>query len=403
MKEKPEKVLLVITKSNFGGAQRYVYELALRLKKDGYNVAVALGGKGVLMQKLEAGDIKVFSLENAQRDINIFKEIKVLFNLVWIIKSFAPQIVHLNSPKIGGLGVVAAKIANLLNLFSKYGRENRLKKVVYTNHGWPFREPRPEWQLVIIRLLSWLTVFLNDKTIVLSQTEKDDVHTWPFIKNKLEIIPVGLSPFDLFNKEEALTELFDKKSAERLMSNNSKNDKKPIIVGTISELTKNKGLQYAIEGIASFKEHCPEVEIYFVIIGDGEDKQKLIQLISENKLDNFIFLAGHVDEARKYLNAFDVFLLSSVKEGLPFVILEAGFAGVPVISTSVGGIPEAIKNLETGLLIPPRRPQEIKNALIYLEEHKDIRRQMIKNFQNKIAEKYSFDSIVSKIEDLYKA
>lgn len=403
MKEKPEKVLLVITKSNFGGAQRYVYELALRLKKDGYDVAVALGGKGVLMQKLEAGDIKVFSLENAQRDINIFKEIKVLFNLVWIIKSFAPQIVHLNSPKIGGLGVIATKIANILNLFSKYGRENRLKKVVYTNHGWPFREPRPEWQLVIIRLLSWLTVFLNDKTIVLSQTEKDDVRTWPFIKNKLEIIPVGLSPFDLFNKEEALTELFDKKSAERLMSNDSKTNKKPIIVGTISELTKNKGLQYAIEGIASFKEHYPEVEIYFVIIGDGEDKQKLIQLISENNLDNFIFLAGHVDEARKYLNAFDVFLLSSVKEGLPFVILEAGFAGVPVISTSVGGIPEAVKNLETGLLIPPRRPQEIKNALIYLEEHKDIRRQMIKNFQNKIAEKYSFDSIVSKIESLYKA
>ena len=78
MKEKTSprsaKILFIITKSNFGGAQRYVFELATRLKKDGYNVAVALGGNGALKTKLEDDGIEVFSIAGAQRDISITKE-----------------------------------------------------------------------------------------------------------------------------------------------------------------------------------------------------------------------------------------------------------------------------------------------------------------------------------------
>ena len=395
MKEKtpsnqPEKILFVITKSNFGGAQRYVYELATRLSKDGHTVAVALGGNGELKIKLEDAHIEVFSISSAQRDINITKEIAVLWRLFSIFRTYKPTIVHLNSPKIGGLGAVAARLAYMFN-------RTHAGKIIYTNHGWPFNEPRPEWQQIVIRIFSWLTVFLGGTTIVLSQTERNDVTGWPFVQKKFLIIPNGVSDFELIERKIALTKLVGESRAQTWIA------EKRLIIGTISELHKNKGLTYALEGLNAYIEQYPDQKIAYIIVGEGELRNELtteIQKLSHLKPEHVV-LAGHVSDARSYLKAFDLFLLSSVKEGLPFAILEAGYAGVPVISTSVGGIPEVIQNLENGILIAPRRPQEIKNALVYLQEHPEVLEIMVTNFKKKIEQKYNFELIVADIKKLY--
>lgn len=405
-----EKILFVITKSNFGGAQRYVFELATRLKKDGNQVAVALGGTGVLKTKLEAEGIEVFPISSAQRDINITKEVKVLWKLYSIIRTYKPTIVHLNSPKIGGLGAVASRTGSLMNvLFGRrgktigadgvitYDKRPFVKKIIYTNHGWPFNEPRPEWQQIVIRLFSWLTVFLGGTTIVLSETERQDVRGWPFVQHKFVVIANGVGAFNLINKKEALDKLVGEARATEWQSEGR------TVIGTISELHKNKGLTFALDGLNSYAEQYPDHKIAYVVIGEGEQRAELesqIEKLSALK-GTEIVLAGHVNEAREYLQAFDLFLLSSVKEGLPFAILEAGYAGVPVISTSVGGIPEVIQNLENGILIPPRRPQEIKNALVYLDEHPEVKNEMIKKFRDKISDTYNFEKIVSDIKKLY--
>jgi glycosyltransferase involved in cell wall biosynthesis len=138
-----------------------------------------------------------------------------------------------------------------------------------------------------------------------------------------------------------------------------------------------------------------------LIIGAGEEKKNIQALIKENGMENRIILVGAVDEAREYLKAFDIFLMSSVKEGLPFAILEAGFAEVPVISTSVGAIPEVVQNLETGLLIHPARPLQIKNALIYMEEHPEIERTMARALKKRVAETFNFEAVSKKIKELY--
>ncbi len=410
-----KRVLLVITKSVFGGAGRYVYELATKLKEEGgapgiqkFEVAVALGGDGVLKTKLENAGIEVFPISASQRDISVTKEIRVLWRLFKIMRKYKPDIVHLNSPKIGGLGAVAARKASILNRF--FGKkENRrpISKIIYTNHGWPFNEPRPEWQLVIIRIFSWLTVFLGGTTIVLSQTEKDNVRHWPFISKRLVIIPNGLKPFNLVPKEEALKKLVGERRAEEWLKD------KWTVIGTISELHKNKGLPYGIEGVEMYIKHDAGLlnesaktierrkKTAYVIVSDGEERKNLENLIAEKSLQNNVILTGAVDEAREYLKAFDVFLMSSVKEGLPFAILESGYAEVPVISTSVGAIPEVIQNLETGMLIHPARPQQIKNALIYLEEHPEIRKHMTQALKKKVNDAFSFESVIEKIKKLY--
>ncbi|MCF7865693.1 MAG: glycosyltransferase [Candidatus Pacebacteria bacterium] len=394
--KRPEKILFVITKSNFGGAQRYVFELATRLSKEGNKVAVALGGAGVLKTKLEEAGIEIFPISSAQRDISVTKEIKVLWRLYSIVRIYKPTIVHLNSPKIGGLGAVATRIGSFIN--NMFGKGSFVKKIIYTNHGWPFNEPRPEWQQITIRIFSWLTVFVGGTTIVLSETERNDVKSWPFVQKKFSIITNGVATFNLLHKKEALTTLVGEVKAEQWLNEGR------TIIGTISELHKNKGLIFALEGLNSYIEQYPEQKIAYVIIGEGEMRSEietLIRNLSSLKPEQII-LAGHVNEAREYLQAFDLFLLSSVKEGLPFALLEAGYAGIPVISTSVGGIPEVIQNLENGILIAPRRPQEIKNALVYLNEHPEVKEQMVKKFKEKINQKYNFELIVADIKKLYE-
>ncbi len=383
MKEKPahsnapKKILYVITKSNFGGAQRYVLELAKRSKEEGHETAVALGGDGVLFDKLYELGIQTFPLSSAQRDIHLTKEVKLLYRLYTIIREYKPDVLHLNSPKIGGLGAVAGRICG--------GQE-----IIYTNHGWPFKEDRPEWQKILIRFFSWLTVFLNKKVIVLSETEKSFVKSWPLIQQKLYVVPIGVSDFSPLSKEVARSALIKEPVPEHTL-----------VLGTISELHKNKGLSYALEGLKQYIDHNPSQPILFVIIGEGEQRKNLEAQIKALNIGKNVILAGHIDNARLYLSAFDIFILSSVKEGFPYAILEAGYSNIPVISTSVGGIPEVIKNFDTGFLIPPKRPQEIKNALIYILENPSILKKVAGNLKKDITEKYSFDSVYTKTKSIY--
>jgi glycosyltransferase involved in cell wall biosynthesis len=381
----PLRILYIITKSNFGGATRYVLEMAKRAKEEGFETAVAFGGSGFLKDELEKEHIPGFSLAGAQRDIDLLKEFKLLIELIRIIHTWKPTVVHLNSPKIGGVGAVAARLLGV-------------KKIIYTNHGWPFKEDRPIWQIALIRFFSWMTILANKTIIVLSETEKDFVKNWVGAKNKISVIPNGLSEFVPKDKTEALRLLLTHtgQEAEQITNTHTR------IIGTISELHKNKGLGFALDGLQQYLDHEPHMKTLFIIIGEGERRVELETQIKALNMGKNVVLAGHVPDARNYLRAFDIFLLSSVKEGLPYAILEAGFAEVPVISTSVGGIPEVIRNFETGLLIPPKRPTEIKNALIYFDEHPEMIAAMKKNLKKLVAHTYNFNSVFERTVKLYR-
>lgn len=372
------KILYVITKSNFGGAQRYVYELATRLPKDKFQCEVVLGRAGALKTKLEEAGIPVHSIDTLGRDVNFVKDIQSFVKLYKIFRQTAPDVVHLNSPKIGAMGAVAAKLAGV-------------KKVIYTNHGWPFREQRGPVQKAVIKFLSWLTIVLGDITIVLSEKEKNDVKYWPIIEGHLRLISNSISPFDLIEKHDALLHLVGPEVTAKIENEDLR------VVGTISELHKNKGLNFAIEGIALLADK----RTVFIVIGDGEERETLERKIHDSYLGDQIFLVGAIDNARAYLHAFDYFLLSSIKEGLPYAIMEAGLAGVPVITTNVGGIPELVTNLNEGLVISPQRSQEIRHALIYVENHPEDIKRFAENLKNKISTVYNFENMLTSIIKLY--
>lgn len=122
-----EKILFLITKSNWGGAQRYVYDLAVTLDKEQFEPIVVLGGDGVLKNMLEHAHIRTISIKTLQRDVSIKKEFAFANELRKIIKEEKPSVLHVNSSKAGGVGALI-------------GRLTGVPRIIFTAHGWAFNE-----------------------------------------------------------------------------------------------------------------------------------------------------------------------------------------------------------------------------------------------------------------------
>lgn len=379
---KKKKILFVITKSNFGGAQRYVYDIARSLSPDEFEVVVAFGGEGLLKEKLTHANIRTVPIEDLERDVNIFNEIDVFFQLLKLYRREKPDVVHLNSSKIGGIGALTGRIA-------------RVPRIIFTAHGWAFNEERLWISRIIIFFLYWITLLLSHTTIAVSKQIKDQVCHLPFTTHKIMVIYNGVDQAGVFSKEEAQELLL--KHNKKMTSSISSD---AFWIGTVSELHITKGLKYAIEAVEKLVKEGRNV--VFIIISEGEERHNLQRLIEKKNLQNNVFLYGFLDVAAQYLKAFDIFTLTSISEALSYTILEAGLSESAVVASNVGGIPEIITSGETGLLVPARDPNAIASALVSLIEDENGRNQLGAQLKQKVENKFSLQKMLSETTSLYR-
>ncbi len=389
-----KKILYVITKSAWGGAQRYVYDLAARLGPDDFDIAVVCGGVGPLAKKLEIAGIRTISLSRLERDVRPGQELIVLFELVQLLGRERPDIIHLSSSKAGGLGAVAAFAAKFLssNPFDKL-RAGFNPVTVFTVHGWPFREDRPAWQRILIFLSSWLSAVLTDRLIVIDAADYRDARRF-IPESKLVLIPHGIAPPDFLPPAEARTFLAAK------IGGAAPGDA-GIVVGTTAELTRNKGLIYLIDAINQVKSQIPNHKFQTVVMGEGEERAALERRISELGLADTVFLIGFLPDAGRYLKGLDLFVLPSVKEGLPYAVMEAMTAGLPVIASAIGGVPDLIRHGETGLLVPPQDPAALARAIADLALNPAKRRALAFAARARAREHFPIEPMVERTRAVY--
>ena len=168
-----------------------------------------------------------------------------------------------------------------------------------------------------------------------------------------------------------------------------------IIGVTVAELHPNKGLDTLIDAIGQTNNNFKHI-----IIGEGDSKEKLKCLIEEKKLAERIFLAGFIADAARYLKAFDFFVLPSIKEGQPYVLLEAGLAGLPAIGSDLPGIREILA--ETGNpLFPPNDPKKLAEYIDGLVASEEIRKALGLKLHDHVTANFSFDQMISQTISLY--
>ena len=301
-----KKILYLITKATWGGAQKYVYDLATKLPKDELEISVAYGQPGLLAKKLGEASITTYPILSLQRDVSLITDLKSFIELVRLFKEKKPDIVHLNSSKAAGIGALAARIAGV-------------PRIIFTVHGWPFEEKRNFVNRACIYILSWITALLSHAVIVVSDYDRNIAEKMPFVGNKTTRIYNGIETL-AFGSGDVVRHSFPKGVH---------------ITGTIGELTKNKNHGALIEKAKN------NPDMYVAIIGDGEDRAILKKKIDEYGLQNRVKLFGFM-LASEVLLGFDEFELPSLKEGLPYVLLEARAAGLPVKANRVGGVSEIL-------------------------------------------------------------
>jgi len=371
-----KSILYIITKSVWGGAAKYVFDLSNNLSED-FNIAIAAGDKGKFFDKIKKSKLPYYQINNFQRTINPFKDIFAFFEILSLLIQLKPDIIHINSSKAGGIAGLAGWIYKIIS--------NKKIKLIFTAHGWAFAEDKAKWKISLIKFFSKITAAFYDKIICVSEYDRKiaiDNNICP--NNKLVAIHNGIDikNINFLTKEEAQNKLINRIS--------------PLLIGTIAEWTHNKGLIYLLRAIKKIKDK----EFDVVLIGSGEnpDKEKMDKLTRKYKN---IHLIEYIPDAVKYLKAFDIFVLPSTKEGLSYTIIEAMIAEIPIIATNVGGIPEMITDQETGFSIEPKSPELISKKIEYILSNPEKVKTITEKARQKAEQEFTLKKMIEKTKKLY--
>jgi glycosyltransferase involved in cell wall biosynthesis len=346
----------------------------LGLDKKRFNVIfIYLSSYGVEKNLIEEAGYKVFFLSNFKR-VDSFR-FSIFFRLVKILKKHNVDILHCHRHKpmvYGTIATVFAKTPVILSHVHGLGRSRNLRRKV--SHFLLFRK--------------------INRIICVANSVREDVlrNHWSMPEEKISVLENSI---DYMRFADVA---ISKDDSRRIMEMPSD----AFIFGTIARLAPTKGLLYLIEAFQKVKEQKPSARL--VLLGDGPCKAELEKQVSSMPCRDSIHFFGHRENIEQLLRGMDVFVLASVAEGMPRVILEAMAAGVPCVATEVGGIPEVIKGDHVEFLVPPGDSEALARAMISVANipMDDLKRR-IKKEQDRVRQFYSHDVVREKLKNLYEA
>lgn len=369
-------LLYVITKLELGGAQKELLSLISNLDKHRFQPFLFTARNGLLLS--EALSINGLRLKRAKwlgRPINPWKDILALFEIYRFIKKNDIQIVHTHTSKAGILGRWAARLA-------------KVKFIIHTVHGWSFNDYQPFFIHYIFVWLERLTAQFTHKLIVVSYSDKQKgLRNCIGREDKYVLIRYGIDYAEFFSQGQKI---------KKELGINADT----LVVGMISCLKPQKSPQDFIKLASLINEILPDVK--FVLVGDGILRRKVERSISKFNLQRQVILTGWRRDIPSILSGIDVFVLTSLWEGLPISVLEAMATSKPVVATHTGGIAEVVSEGKTGFLVHPRDINKFTERLTGLLKDKNLRKTIGQNAKNALDFNFTIENMVKNIQALYE-
>lgn len=256
--------------------------------------------------------------------------------------------------------------------------------VVYTEHN------KQERYHIGTRVMNLLTMNLLTRIIAVSDDVASSIYKYkPRLKVPVQTIVNGVN-VDHFNRRS----FTDTSIREKF---NIPTDAP--VIGTIAVFRFQKRLDLWMDLASQILQRHPDA--HFIIVGDGLLKGELIRKRASLGLEKRIHMPGLETEVRPYLAAFDVYMMSSVFEGLPIAMLEAMAMECPVVSTDAGGIKEVIRHDVDGLLCPVEEPQKLVEYAGFLIGRHDAREKFAAQSRRRVTEAFGMQKMVQALEDIY--
>lgn len=366
------KKVLYISESMGGGLRKHVTQL-LNNMNDDYMLYFIHGTKNMDSLFIKeysqlSKKCKMIPCESFSREISLKNDLKTSLFLFKQIKKIKPDIVHCHSSKAGALGRIVAKIC-------------KTEKIFYTPHAYSFLAPEfsKKKKLFFIKTEKYLCRYFTTKTFCVSKNEKKEaLRNYVGNSKNIKVIYNGLEDLEYPNK------LSIKKSL------GIPEDK--IIIGNNARLSEQKNPLLFLEIV---KELSKENKYHFIWSGDGPLRENIENLIVEYALENQITLLGDRNDSEIIVSIYDYYLSTSLYEGLPYALIEALRAGVPIIATNVVGNNEIVIPNVNGEFINLEINSEM-NVLFRKKYKSDL-------VKNTFKQNFSLEKMISSIKKEYLA
>jgi glycosyltransferase involved in cell wall biosynthesis len=340
----PIRVMRIIARLNVGGPAIHVSLLTAGLQDAGFASTLVTGvlGPDEADMSYLARDLGVepVIIPTLQREIVLFDDLKALIRLVSLMRREKPHVVHTHTAKAGLVGRLAARIAGV-------------PVIVHTFHGHVFHGYFGALKTNMFIWLERAASRLSNLTLTISDRLRHDlIHYRIDTPKRIRVLPLGLN-LQSFSDVDALRGGF---RHEMNFSTDTR------LIGIIGRLVPIKNHHLFLMAAQKVVKALPDV--CFVIVGGGECQPELEALTGELGLDNLVRFAGWRQDLPAIYADLDLVVISSNNEGTPVSLIEAMSAGVPVVSTAVGGVPDLLCHGELGLLTPPDDVNALANAMI---------------------------------------
>ncbi|MHA7917242.1 glycosyltransferase family 4 protein [Alloalcanivorax xenomutans] len=359
------RIAYVITHfDSIGGAQVHLLDLAHAMIKDGHEVHILLGGTKAGLEAVRAKGANATHLQFMGREISLLRDVRAVFELRDKLRKVAPDIVHAHSSKAGIVARLAAFAAGI--------------PAVFTAHGWAFTEGVSRRRRWLALMLEKLTAPLAARVIAVSDYDyRLALANRVCRSSKLRRIHNGV--LDLVDSPCSIPE---EMPPSIVMVARFQEPKRPdLLVTALNELR--------------------DLNWRAIIVGDGPDRAKVMSEVRAKGLEDRISLPGHLEDVSSVLSSSQIFVLLSRWEGLPLSILEAMRSGLPVVASNVGGVGEAVRDGETGCLVPAEDLGRLCTVLADLLKDPEARRRLGEQGRCLYEKEFSFDVMCRKTKEVY--
>lgn len=326
--------------------------------------------------KMYTDIVKGFYQVDMVRNLNPVSDGLAILKLRSLIRKISPDIVFLQSSKAGGLGRLAC-----VGLHAK---------VMYNPHGWAFNMQGSGIKKKIYVWIERFLAVLTDRIVVISDREKESALSYKIAKkNDIKVIYNGV---DI----QALKD----RASQRVMSRSSLGiPQNAYVIGMVGRISQQKAPDIFVKAAQKIKRDIPNA--FFVIVGDGDERELIENLISSSRLDNCFYISGWVKHPADYERLFDCAMLLSRWEGFGLVLAEYMALGKPIIATRVDAIPNLIKDGCNGLLVPMDDVNAVCNAALTLYRNKSLVDELVHNGYEIVSEKFNSERMADEYHRLF--
>lgn len=373
--------ILYVLEATAGGTRRYINELLDRIDLEQFMPVLAASifrepdFKADIDRFIERGiSVEIVPM---RREISPLSDIRCLLRLIALVRKHSFDIVHTHSSKAGVLGRIAARVCGI-------------KTVIHTPHVFPFDMETGNFRKKLyLKTERWVSRYTTMLITVCEHEKHSALNHNLLSEEKIKTVYNGVDTDYWTGFNEAGISL--RKSLNI--------DPNAVVVGMAGRFTKQKGHEILIRAFVELVRLYPD--IILVLTGNGELKEHIRGMVKEHNLTDNVMICDQTDDIAAFYAMFNILVMPSLWEAMPFTLLEAMSMRVPVVASSAGGIPEVIDDGENGIIVHSNRPEDVTEAIKKLIDDPSLINKIGEKAREKIVSEFQLSNTINQLQSLY--